>query len=43
MTTKHTGPHVWLFSRRLQDYYCRYCLVIKALCGTENCEDAELD
>lgn len=40
MATKHTGPHVWLLRRSINDYYCRYCMVLKALCGTENCEEA---
>jgi hypothetical protein len=39
MPTTHEGPHVWLFSRQFRDYYCRYCLVIRALCGTANCEE----
>lgn len=41
MATKHTGPHVWLLNRQINDYYGRYCLVLKALCGTANCEDAQ--
>lgn len=40
MATKHRGPHVWLLSRRIGDYYCRYCLVLRALCGTERCEES---
>ena len=42
MTTKHRGPHVWNLDRRINDYYCRYCLVLKAFCGTVNCEDSRL-
>ena len=38
--TSHRGPHVWLLRRSQGFYYCRYCYVLKALCGTANCEDA---